>query len=93
MKQKEFIQYILKRNGFQGQAMICMEELAELSKELSKYVRGEGDRNHIAEEVADVYLTVRQMQEVFGIDDLEIETIIQKKVDRYWNKQGGEQNG
>lgn len=52
--------------------IIVMEELAELSKEISKELRGKGDQYNILEELADVQLGIYYVQEVCGInnDDL-----------------------
>jgi len=52
--------------------IIVMEELSELSKELSKKLRGKGDQYGILEELADVQLGIYYVQEICGIsnDDL-----------------------
>ena len=52
--------------------IIVMEELAELSKELSKHLRDKGDQYCILEELADVQLGIYYVQEICGIatDDL-----------------------
>ena len=84
MTSDKFIDHVLKTNGYQFQAMICNEEMAELAKELSKYARGIGDREHVAEEIADVILCIREMCKVFDVDALEIEQRIKGKIDRYF---------
>ncbi len=52
--------------------IIVMEELSELSKEISKKLRGKGDQYRILEELADVQLGIHYVQEICGIsnDDL-----------------------
>lgn len=52
--------------------IIVMKELAELSKEISKELRGKGDQYNILEELADVQLGIYYVQEVCGVanDDL-----------------------
>lgn len=40
--------------GKTSQCTVCMEEMAELTKELSKNLRGQDNAAHIAEEIADV---------------------------------------
>ena len=47
--------------GRDMQTVICVEEMAELTKELSKCFRGNGDLNHLAEEVADVSIMLAQI--------------------------------
>lgn len=44
---------------------ICIEEMAELTKELSKWQRGMGDLDHISEEMADVEITLQEMLLLF----------------------------
>ena len=49
--------------------IIVMEELAELSKEISKELRGKGDAISILEELADVQLCIYYIQEICGISN------------------------
>lgn len=49
--------------------IIAMEELAELSKEISKELRGKGDEISILEELADVQLCIYWIQEICGINN------------------------
>lgn len=51
----------LEKFGGKMQATVCIEELSELQKELCKYIRSGGDPDHIAEEIADVLITVAQI--------------------------------
>lgn len=55
----------LEKFGGKMQATVCVEELSELQKELCKYIRSGGDLDHIAEEIADVLITVDQMVQLF----------------------------
>lgn len=49
------------------QLIICMEEMAELTKELSKNLRGQDNDLGIAEEVADVEIMLEQLKLIFNI--------------------------
>lgn len=51
----------LKTYGPRHQTMMALEEMAELAKELCKASRGLGSVEHIAEEIADVQITLEQM--------------------------------
>lgn len=62
--------------------IICMEELAELSQALAKYLKGEGDEINILEEVADVLICIGYIQEIVGLYDDEIVSAINVKIDR-----------
>lgn len=52
--------------GKQSQLIMAMEEMAELSKELSKNIRGEHNADALAEEMADVEIMLEQLKVIFG---------------------------
>lgn len=62
--------------------IIVMEELAELSKEVSKELRGKGDHANILEELADVQLGIYYVQEICKIDDDELHKAMNIKMKR-----------
>lgn len=62
--------------------IIVMEELAELTKEISKQLRGKGDAINILEELADVQLGIYYVQEIVGIDEKDIKKAITVKMER-----------
>lgn len=47
------------------QLTVAIEELAELQKEITKYLRSKGDDVHIAEEMADVEIMLEQLNIIF----------------------------
>ena len=51
--------------GKQNQIMVAIEEMSELTKELSKNYRGNGNVSAISEEIADVQITLAQLQMIF----------------------------
>ena len=51
--------------GKQNQIMVVIEEMSELTKELSKNYRGNGNVSAISEEIADVQITLAQLQMIF----------------------------
>jgi len=53
--------------GKLSQLVVCMEEMAELTKELSKNLRGQDNDLGIAEEVADVEIMLEQVKLIFNI--------------------------
>ena len=55
--------------GKTSQCTVCMEEMAELTKELSKNLRGQDNTAHIAEEIADVEIRLEQLKLMFSIRD------------------------
>ena len=88
MNSDKFVQYIIGKNGFQKQCIKACEELSELIYVLSRYAMGDIDRDHIAEETADVVLMCREICTMFDISELEIEQRIQGKIDRYFERAG-----
>lgn len=76
------IDKILWVYGESQQVLICIEEMAELTKELLKTFRGKYDKDHLKEEVADVYVTLEYIKKIFGISNKEIEEIGLQKLYR-----------
>lgn len=52
----------LEHYGGEMQTMVCIEEMAELMKELCKHARGRENTAAIAEEIADVEIMLAQMK-------------------------------
>lgn len=68
MNEKEILEKAITKYG-QNQLIVAIEELSELQKELTKYLRNKGNLNHIAEEIADVEIMVKQIKMYFCIND------------------------
>ena len=83
MRVEDFVVKITKENP-KVQGIVCMEELAELIHAISKWERGNVESENLAEEIADVTLCLRELQEIFGIGNFEIESRIQAKIDRFY---------
>ena len=83
-KYKRIYDEFLERYDEEHEIILCIEEMSELTKELSKYLRYKGTdkekliKENIKEEIADVINTVGQMQNIFGIE--EIDDIRDKKL-------------
>jgi len=61
----------LKKWGLKAQTMIFIEELGEVLQALSKHERGGGSsmlKEDLAEELADLYITAKQMEIGYGIE-------------------------
>lgn len=89
MDKHEFINHVLKKNGYQHQILKACEEMAELQQLFVRYGISEYSidfqelREHIGEELADVELCLLQARRIFNITDLELEQREQIKIDRY----------
>ena len=80
---------VIARYGADAQAMVHMEEAAELIQAVSKMRRaanaGKDDdaaRYNLVEEISDVLICIRQMQEIYGISDHDIQIMVDKKCRR-----------
>ena len=70
--------------------IIIMEELSELRKELSKIIRGKGERMALIEELADVALCINYIQEIFDVSDEILARAINVKLYRQDQRNGFE---
>lgn len=62
--------------------IIAMEELAELQKEISKELRGKGDKVNVLEELADVQIVIYYVKKILRISDEDIQKAVSVKIDR-----------
>lgn len=62
--------------------IIAIEELSELSKEISKELRGKGDNTNILEELADVQIGIFYIQEICKINDEDLNKAMNVKMKR-----------
>lgn len=72
--------------GIQKQSVVCMEELAELIKEVSKFVRGSGSKGNLTEEMADVYICLDQLRKMYNVDPEQLQDEIYLKLCRTWQR-------
>lgn len=75
----------IDKYGIKNQCVVAIEELSELQKELTKYLRGQGNMEHLAEEMADVGIMLDQLNLAFCLFRAS-ERWRQKKVERLLNR-------
>ena len=78
----EIMRSAIKKNGKTIQTVVAIEELSELQKELTKYIRGKGNRDNLIEEVADVLVMIAQIQLMYYIPDDEVDKVMRFKLNR-----------
>ncbi len=61
--------------GENAQLDVAIEEMSELIKEIIKYKRGIGDKQHMSEEIADVTIMLEQIIQMFKLN----EEVVQQK--------------
>lgn len=59
----------IARNGVLLQAIVAIEELSEAQKEICKFLRGENNREHIAEEIADATIMLEQLRVMLNLNE------------------------
>ena len=69
MNEQDICSQALSTYGADNQTLMVFEEMAELQKALCKHARGENNRLHIAEEIADVQITLAQMVILYDCAD------------------------
>ena len=79
---KRIISDSINYYGANIQTTVCMEELAELIQAISKEKRGKSDKNHLAEEMADVLICIEILKQVYSVTDAELQEWIDKKQGR-----------
>ena len=70
---------IIEHYGVAAQKVKAIEELSELQKEIAKDLIGQGNIEHVAEEIADVQIMLRQLQMIYGIDYSDLNKIMSEK--------------
>lgn len=60
----------------------ALEELSEAQKEICKFLRGKGDPEHLAEEIADVQIMVEQVKMLCAIDERTVQEQMDSKIER-----------
>ena len=78
----EALQKSIDIHGSRLKDVICMEEMAELTKELSKIIRNQGNIDAVIEETADVYICLEHIRLMHGINDSQLQNVIDHKINR-----------
>ncbi len=81
MKTNDIYRMALREYGAEMQYVVAIEELSELQKEICKLLRGGGDLNCLAEEIADVKIMTEQLTLIFGCKEA-VNEWRQKKLER-----------
>ena len=76
------IKRILANYGDRNQKKKDLEELGELSLAIMDEMYCEGSREHIKEEIADVYVMLEQLKMIYHITDMEVLEVMEYKVNR-----------
>ena len=79
----EFYEDIIRKTiecyGIKKQSVVCMEECCELVQAISKELRGESDKEHLTEEMADVLICLEMLKIMYHVTDDELNEWVKKK--------------
>lgn len=79
----EMVTESIRNYGKAEQSVVSMEECAELIQVISKLLRGsKSERYHLCEEMADVYICLENLKQIYGIDAKHIREFIRAKQNR-----------
>jgi ribosomal protein S13 len=81
MKKKDVYNKAKQVYGIDAQITKAIEELAELQKELCKFLLDDGNTEHITEEMADVKVMIEQLELIFECKD-QVKLIKKAKIQR-----------
>lgn len=81
MKTGDLYAAAVKKYGKISQLIMCMEEMAELTKEISKSIGGVDNSSAISEEIADVEIMLEQLRVIYH-NRSEVDTIKADKLRR-----------
>lgn len=68
--------------GEKAQKLVAIEEMSELTKEICKDFRGQLNREHLIEELADVTITIDQLMMMYEISEEKIVSMCIRKMNR-----------
>ena len=79
----------IKNLGKTISSVICIEELAELQKEISKKIRGDisiDSDYRMLEEIADTLIAIQELLIMYNFDDEEVSNAVAVKINRIKEK-------
>ena len=76
------VQRSIEHYGKDVQSTVCMEECAELIQAISKEKRGNSDKDHLSEEMADVIICIEMLKQIYNITEDEIYSWVITKQER-----------
>ena len=82
LMKKDLLISAIGKWGKSIQLIMVIEEMAELTKAISKNFRGEDNRDKILEETADVFIMLEQIKIIFNIKQEELNDVIDSKMKR-----------
>ena len=83
-ERRRIIRKSLQKYSWKTKCTVAMEEFAELQQQVSKQVRGYGDRIGLLEEMADAYICLNFLESIFDIKPEDLQKAIKEKFLMIW---------
>ena len=93
MNRERVYEKAIEKYGKELQFIVAIEELSELQKELTKALRGIGNKNNITEELADVEIMLEQIKIMLEIKAKDVEYAKDFKVKRLSERLNMQEDG
>ncbi len=81
-ERRRILRGTVKKYPWKLNCTIAMEEFAELQQQISKQIRGYGDKLGLLEEMADAYICLSLLESIFDIKQEELQKAMDVKFQR-----------
>lgn len=81
-ERKRIIRNSIKKYPWKLKCTVAMEEFAELQQQISKQIRGYGDKLGLLEEIADAYICLSFLESIFDVKPEDLQKAIDVKLQR-----------
>lgn len=81
-ERRRIIRNGIKKYPWKLKCTVAMEEFAELQQQVSKQIRGYGDKLGLLEEIADAYICLSFLESIFDLKPDDLQKAIDVKLQR-----------
>ena len=81
-ERRRIIRNSIKKYSWKLKCTVAMEEFAELQQQVSKQIRGYGDKLGLLEEIADAYICLSFLESIFDVKPEDLQKAIDVKLQR-----------
>ena len=81
-ERRRIIRNSIKKYPWKLKCTVAMEEVAELQQQVSKQIRGYGDKLGLLEEIADAYICLSFLESIFDVKPEDLQKAIDVKLQR-----------
>lgn len=81
-ERRRIIRNSIKKYPWKLKCTVAMEEFAELQQQVSKQIRGYGDKLGLLEEIADAYICLSFLESIFDVKQGDLQKAIDVKLQR-----------